>query len=420
MCFSSGVCHFERVNVMYLNKKILVCVTGGIAVYKAVALVSKLSQAGADVKVIMTESAMEFVTPLTFQAMSRNDVFFDTFDEKDSRVIAHIDLADWADLVIVAPATANVIGKVANGISDDMVTTVLMATTAEVWFAPAMNVNMYENKAVIRNIASLDEDGYRFIEPSEGFLACGYVGKGRLEEPEKIVELVVKAFTPENLPLAGKKVVITAGPTRERIDPVRYVSNFSSGKMGYAMAEAAARLGAETILVSGPVELEKPAGVKIIRIESAAEMFEAVSAQYEDAAIVIKAAAVADYRPAEIHTQKIKKSDGESVINLARTTDILRTLGERKDKQLLVGFAAETENVIENGLRKLKSKNLDFIIVNDVTDPDGGFGNETNVVTLLSKNGTKNPYPVMSKKSLAIQLLTAIMEEERIGSTYDR
>ncbi|MCZ2257079.1 bifunctional phosphopantothenoylcysteine decarboxylase/phosphopantothenate--cysteine ligase CoaBC [Sporosarcina sp. G11-34] len=405
---------------MYLNKKILVCVTGGIAVYKAVALVSKLSQAGADVKVVMTESAMEFVTPLTFQAMSRNDVFFDTFDEKDSRVIAHIDLADWADLVIVAPATANVIGKVANGISDDMVTTVLLATTAEVWFAPAMNVNMYENKAVIRNIASLAEDGYRFIEPSEGFLACGYVGKGRLEEPEKIVELVEKAFEPKELPLAGKKVVITAGPTRERIDPVRYVSNFSSGKMGYAMAEAAAQLGAETVLVSGPVGLDKPVGVKVINIESAAEMFAAVSAQYEDAAIVIKAAAVADYRPAEIHTQKIKKSDGESVINLARTTDILQTLGERKENQLLVGFAAETENVIENGLSKLKTKNLDFIIVNDVTDPDGGFGNETNVVTLLSKNGTNKPYPAMSKKDLATLLLTAIIEEERIGSTYDR
>jgi len=405
---------------VYLNKKILVCVTGGIAVYKAVALVSKLSQAGADVKVVMTESAMEFVTPLTFQAMSRNDVFFDTFDEKDSRVIAHIDLADWADLVIVAPATANVIGKVANGISDDMVTTVLLATTAEVWFAPAMNVNMYENKAVIRNIASLAEDGYRFIEPSEGFLACGYVGKGRLEEPEKIVELVEKAFAPKELPLKGKKVVITAGPTRERIDPVRYISNFSSGKMGYAMAGAAAQLGAETILVSGPVGLDKPAGVKVINVESAAEMFAAVSAEYEDAAIVIKAAAVADYRPAEMHTQKIKKSDGESVINLARTTDILQTLGETKAKQLLVGFAAETENVIENGLSKLKRKNLDFIIVNDVTDPDGGFGNETNVVTLLSKNGTNNPYPAMSKKDLATVLLTAIIEEERIGSTYDR
>lgn len=405
---------------MLVNKKILVCVSGGIAVYKSVALVSKLSQAGADVKVVMTESAMEFVTPLTFQAMSRNDVFFDTFDEKDSRVIAHIDLADWADLVIVAPATANVIGKVANGISDDMVTTVLLATTAEVWFAPAMNVNMYENKAVIRNIASLDKDGYRFIEPSEGFLACGYVGKGRLEEPEKIVELVKEAFVPKNLPLAGKKVVITAGPTRERIDPVRYVSNFSSGKMGYAMADAARKLGADVILISGPVELEKPAGVTVIHVESAAEMFEAVSAQYADAAIVIKAAAVADYRPAEVHEQKIKKSDDDSVINLERTTDILKTLGERKEEQVLVGFAAETENVLENGMGKLESKNLDFIIVNDVTDPGGGFGSETNVVTLLSKNGTEKPYPSMPKNELASLLLTAIIEEERIGSTDDR
>ncbi|WP_210469450.1 bifunctional phosphopantothenoylcysteine decarboxylase/phosphopantothenate--cysteine ligase CoaBC [Sporosarcina sp. 6E9] len=405
---------------MLANKKILICVTGGIAVYKAVALVSKLSQAGADVKVVMTKSAMEFVTPLTFQAMSRNDVFFDTFDEKDSRVIAHIDLADWADLVIVAPATANVIGKVANGISDDMVSTVLLATTAEVWFAPAMNVNMYEKQAVIRNIDTLAKDGYRFIEPSEGFLACGYVGKGRLEEPEKIVALVQEKFLQKNLPLAGKKVVITAGPTRERIDPVRYVSNFSSGKMGYAMAEAAANLGAQTILVSGPVSLDPPTGVEVIHIESAAEMFEAVTENYDDATIVIKAAAVADYRPAEIHPQKIKKSDSDSVINLERTTDILQTLGERKKQQILVGFAAETENVIENGMNKLERKNLDFIIVNDVTDPDGGFGNETNVVTLLSKNGTNQSYPALQKRELATLLLQTIIEEEKVGASHDR
>lgn len=406
--------------IVLLNKKIVVCVTGGIAVYKAVALVSKLSQAGADVKVVMTASAMEFVTPLTFQALSRNDVFYDTFDEKDSRVIAHIDLADWADLVIVAPATANVIGKMANGISDDMVTTVLLATTAEVWIAPAMNVNMYENKSVMRNIRTLSDDGFQFIEPSEGFLACGYVGKGRLEEPEKIVELIVGKFSSNNLPLKGKKVVITAGPTRERIDPVRYVSNFSSGKMGYAMAEAAAALGADTTLVSGPVSLEKPIGVNVIDVESAAEMFEAVSAEYADATIVIKAAAVADYRPAKIEAQKIKKVEGDSIIELERTTDILKTLGERKEHQLLVGFAAETENVIANGQDKLKRKNLDFIIVNDVTDPDGGFGSETNVVTLLSKNGMNNPYPAMSKKALAHSLLQAIIEEERIGIIHDR
>lgn len=404
---------------MLLNKKILLCVTGGIAVYKAVALVSKLSQAGADVKVIMTESAKEFVTPLSFQAMSRNDVFFDTFDEKDSRVIAHIDLADWADLVIVAPATANVIGKVANGIADDMVTTVLLATTAEVWIAPAMNVHMYENKSVIRNISTLDADGYRFIEPSEGFLACGYVGKGRLEEPEKIVDLVTRKFTPRNLPLSGKKVVITAGPTRERIDPVRYVSNFSSGKMGYAMAEAAVALGADVTLISGPVCLEKPVGVTVIDVESAADMYDAVIQNYEDAAIVVKAAAVADYRPAQVGAQKIKKMDGDSVIELERTTDILKTLGERKNDQLLVGFAAETENVLAHGEDKLKRKNLDFIIINDVTDPSGGFGSETNVVTLLSKNGTNQSYPALSKKELAHLLLSAILEEEGIGNNDD-
>ncbi|WP_342515303.1 bifunctional phosphopantothenoylcysteine decarboxylase/phosphopantothenate--cysteine ligase CoaBC [Sporosarcina sp. FSL K6-1522] len=398
---------------MLLNKKILLCVTGGIAVYKAVALVSKLAQSGAEVKVMMTESAKEFVTPLTFQAMSRNDVYFDTFDEKDSRVIAHIDLADWADLVVVAPATANVIGKLANGIADDMVTTTLLATTADVWIAPAMNVHMYENKAVIRNIDRLHADGYRFIEPSEGFLACGYVGKGRLEEPEKIVELITAHFTtPRHLPLAGKKVVITAGPTRERIDPVRYVSNFSSGKMGYAMAEAAEALGASTYLISGPVGLAKPAGVTVIDVESAAEMLEAVRAQFDDAAIVIKAAAVADYRPKDVHPQKMKKQAGDSAIELERTTDILKTLGTMKTHQVLVGFAAETNDAVDYGKGKLASKNLDYIIVNDVTDPDAGFGKDTNVVTLLSKNGTHQPFHAMPKKELANVLLAAIMKEE--------
>lgn len=405
---------------MLHHKKILICVTGGIAVYKAVALVSKLSQAGADVKVIMTESAKEFVTPLTFQAMSRNDVYFDTFDEKDSKVIAHIDLADWADLIIVAPATANVLGKVAHGIADNMVTTTILASTAKVWFAPAMNVDMYENKAVMRNIAILSNDGHHFIEPSEGFLACGYVGKGRLEEPEKIVALVSDYFTPKQLPLTGKKVVITAGPTRERIDPVRYVSNFSSGKMGYSMAKAAASLGANTVLISGPVSLEKPTGVTVIDVESAADMFEAVQKEYDDAAIVIKAAAVADYRPAEIHPQKIKKSDDDdSALQMTRTTDILKTLGEWKKEQVLVGFAAETENVLANGQDKLQRKNLDYIIVNDVTDPGGGFGSDTNVVTLLSKNGLQQSYESMPKEQLANLLLTLIMKEEGFIASND-
>jgi phosphopantothenoylcysteine decarboxylase / phosphopantothenate---cysteine ligase len=399
---------------LLVNKKILICVTGGIAVYKAVALVSKLSQAGAEVKVIMTSSAMEFVTPLTFQVMSRNDVFYDTFDEKDSSVIAHIDLSDWADLVIVAPATANIIGKLANGIADNMVTTTLLATTAEVWIAPAMNVDMYNNKSVIRNIQQLHEDGYRFIEPTEGFLACGYVGKGRLEEPEKIVQLIKERFTQrENLPLDGKKVVVTAGPTRERIDPVRYISNFSSGKMGYSLAEAAVALGAETILVSGPVELPKPDGVHLVNVESAAEMLEAVLRNYADADIVIKSAAVADYRPKEQHTQKMKKQDGDSSIALERTTDILKTLGERKEGQVLVGFAAETNDAIDYGMKKLSDKNLDYIIVNDVTDPLGGFGNDTNVVTLLSRKGKTYPFEAMHKKELAKVLLQTILEVER-------
>ncbi|MBB4823985.1 phosphopantothenoylcysteine decarboxylase/phosphopantothenate--cysteine ligase [Sporosarcina luteola] len=399
-----------------MNKNILLCVTGGIAVYKAVALVSKLTQAGAQVKVIMTESAMRFVTPLSFQVLSRNDVYFDTFDEKDSRVIAHIDLADWADLVVVAPATANVIGKIANGIADDMVTTTLLATTADVWIAPAMNVHMYQNKAVIRNIETLHRDGYRFIEPSEGFLACGYVGKGRLEEPEKIVSLISEYFSQVNkpLPLQGKKVVVTAGPTRERIDPVRYVSNFSSGKMGYAMAEAAASLGAETILVSGPVCLAKPHGVSVIDVESAEEMLEAVLSNYDSADIVIKSAAVADYRPVEIQQQKMKKKDQHMTLELKKTTDILKTLGEQKKGQLLVGFAAETVDAIAYGQSKLENKNLDYIIVNDVTDPNGGFGSDTNVVALLSKNGTHKPFEAMSKPILARKLLESILEEEEV------
>jgi len=294
-----------------------------------------------------------------------------------------------------------------------MVTTTLLATTAEVWIAPAMNVHMYENKAVIRNINTLHADGYRFIEPSEGFLACGYVGKGRLEEPEKIVELIKERFTTsKKLPLIGKKVVITAGPTRERIDPVRYVSNFSSGKMGYAMAEAAAALGAETVLISGPVGLDKPAGMTVIDVESAADMLEAVRSQFDNADIVVKSAAVADYRPKDIHPEKMKKQVGDSVIELERTTDILKTMGGMKTDQILVGFAAETTNAVGYGAGKLESKNLDYVIVNDVTDPDGGFGSDTNVVTLLSKRGTHQPFQAMAKKELAKVLFEAILKEE--------
>ncbi|MGB5947235.1 bifunctional phosphopantothenoylcysteine decarboxylase/phosphopantothenate--cysteine ligase CoaBC [Paenisporosarcina sp.] len=397
---------------MLANKKILLCVSGGIAVYKAVALVSKLSQAGANVKVIMTESATKFVQPLSFQVMSRNDVYTDTFDEKNSQVIAHIDLADWADLVIVAPATANVIGKLANGFGDDMLTTTLLATTAKVWIAPAMNVHMYDHPAVKRNIATLAQDGYEFIEPSEGFLACGYVGKGRLEEPEKIVELVETFFQPKDLPLKGKKVVITAGPTRERIDPVRFLTNFSSGKMGYALAEAAVKMGAETILVSGPVSLPIPLDVTMEQVESAEEMLQAVLRHYDNADIVIKTAAVADYRPKTIHAQKMKKQVGDSSLELERTIDILMTLGQKKSHQLLIGFAAETNNVEAYAKEKLIKKNADYIVANDVTRVDSGFGTDTNTVVVIGKENYIQHFDNMTKKELATQLFKTILAHE--------
>ncbi len=397
---------------MIANKNILLCVSGGIAVYKAVALVSKLTQAGAHVKVIMTESATRFVTPLSFQVMSKHDVYIDTFDEKDSAVIAHIDLSDWADLVIVAPATANVIGKLANGIADDMVTTTLLATTAKVWIAPAMNVHMYEHPSVKRNIARLASDGYEFIEPSEGFLACGYVGKGRLEEPEKIVSLVDKYFSPKHLPLKGKKVVVSAGPTRERIDPVRYLTNFSSGKMGYAMAVAAQKLGAETILVSGPVSLTPPTGVQLIAVESAEEMLQAILKEYDDTDIVVKAAAVADYRPKNRHSQKMKKQPGEANIELERTTDILLTLGENKKNQLLIGFAAETNDVLNYAKGKLEKKNADYIIANDVSKTDRGFGADSNTVTLVGKENFQEFFDSLPKEELAIKLFESILKRE--------
>ena len=399
---------------MLVNKKILLCVSGGIAVYKAVALVSKLTQAGATVKVIMTESARQFVNPLSFQVMSKNDVFYDTFDEKDSSVIAHIDLADWADLVLVAPATANVIGKLANGIADDMVTTTLLATTAPVWVAPAMNVHMYDHPAVLRNIDRLYADGIRFIEPSAGYLACGYVGKGRLEEPEKIVAIMSKFFEPQQKPLAGKKVIVSAGPTLERIDPVRYLSNFSSGKMGYAMAEAARDLGANVTLVHGPVSLADPHGMKVVAIESAEQMLKAITDEYDDADIVIKAAAVADYRPKYAATQKVKKQDGDASIELERTPDILATLGAMKHQQLLVGFAAETNDVETYALGKLERKNADYIIANDVSKSDRGFGADQNTVTLYGHD-FKQSFPSTAKTQLAKQLLEVIVERSGVA-----
>jgi phosphopantothenoylcysteine decarboxylase / phosphopantothenate---cysteine ligase len=392
-----------------MNKKILLCVTGGIAVYKAAALTSKLVQAGAQVKVILSDSAAKFVSPLTFQALSRNEVHMDTFDEKNPSVIAHIDLADWADLILVAPATANTIGKLANGIADNMMTTTLLAATVPVWIAPAMNVHMYDHPAVKKNLSILAAYDYQFIEPSEGYLACGYVGKGRLEEPERIVELIHQYFQIENkLRLKGKTVVITAGPTREKIDPVRFISNHSTGKMGYCLAEAAKKEGAEVVLISGPVNIKAPSGVNLIKVESAEEMYNAVVSYFDAADIVIKTAAVADYRPKETFEHKVKKQPGNKVIELERTKDILYTLGQMKKDQILVGFAAETDHIEEYAKKKLLAKNADMIVANNVKAEGAGFGTDTNIVTIFKHNGYKLELPLMSKHAVAEKIIEEI------------
>lgn len=390
---------------MLIGKRILLCVTGGIAVYKAAALTSKLTQAGAEVRVIMSESAAEFVNPLTFQALSRNDVYINTFDEKDSKKIAHIHQADWADLVLVAPATANVIGKLAGGIADNMVSTTLLAATSPVWIAPAMNVHMYEHPAVKRNIETLREYGYTFVEPAEGYLACGYVGKGRMEEPEILVAKMSEFFSKKIGNLSGKTILITAGPTREKIDPVRFLTNHSTGKMGYAIAEEAVAAGAKVILISGPVNLKPPHGVEVVHVESAEEMYRAVMQHFAESDIVIKSAAVADYTPKVSYDHKIKKQPGDQVIELERTRDILLELGKRKQGQILIGFAAETDQVDKYAQRKLEAKNADMIVANNVREKGAGFGTDTNIVTIHKRNGEKIELPLLSKNEVAVKIL---------------
>ncbi len=410
-------------SIMMQGKRILLCVSGGIAVYKAAALTSKLVQGGAEVKVIMTESARKFVAPLTFQALSRQDVYWDTFDEKDSSKIAHIDLADWADLVLVAPATANIIGKLANGIADDMITTTILATTAQVWIAPAMNVHMYDHPAVKRNIETLFGFGYQFVEPSEGYLACGYIGKGRLEEPEKVVELVDRFFQKRDSDkklLEGRKVVITAGPTREMVDPVRFFSNRSTGKMGYALAEAAVSLGADVVLISGPSVLPIPAGVEFVSVTTAEEMYHRVHDLFPSADIVVKSAAVADYRPKEIFEDKLKKKDGNLVIEFERTKDILMSLGERKTHQYLIGFAAETTNVEAYAKAKLVKKRADMIVANNVKETGAGFGTDTNKVSIVTSGGDARELPLLSKFEVAKEIYKEAIRHMKKGSSHER
>ncbi|WP_273323551.1 bifunctional phosphopantothenoylcysteine decarboxylase/phosphopantothenate--cysteine ligase CoaBC [Vallitalea guaymasensis] len=395
---------------MLKGKTIVIGVSGGIAVYKVCDLVSKLKKLNADVHVIMTKSATEFVAPLTFESLSSQPVIVDMFAKIVKWDIEHIALAKAADLFLVAPATANIIGKIANGIADDMLSTTIMATKAPKIIAPAMNTNMYENPIVQDNIKKLKNYGYKFIKPDSGRLACGDLGIGKLANVDTIIESITMNLI-EDKPLAGQKILITAGPTREALDPVRYMTNHSSGKMGYAIAEAAAVKGAEVTLISGPVTLEKPNNLKkYIQIESAEEMFTAVKDNLKDQNIIIKSAAVADYRPEVYVDKKIKKSEEDFKLTLTRNSDILKWIGMHKTpEQLIVGFAAETNDVMENGISKLKKKNIDMIIVNDVTRADAGFGTDTNCVTLIDKKGNKKAYPVMPKKQLAHSILDYII-----------
>lgn len=402
------------------NKNILLGVSGGIAAYKACALTSKLTQAGANVRVMMTQNAQEFVSPLTFQALSRNPVYIDTFDEKNPQKIAHIDVADWAEIAIIAPATANIIGKLANGIADDMLTTTLLATQADVYIAPAMNVHMYAHPAVIKNMKQLEEWDYHFIEPGSGLLACGYVGKGRLEEPESIIETVKNHQDSiiMNGVFRGKKVLISAGPTREKIDPVRFFTNRSTGKMGFALAEAAAELGADVTLVTGPVGLEiSSPNISRIDIDTADEMYQVMHDHFSESDIVIKSAAVADYRPKHIFSEKMKKQSGEWHIEMERTKDILQSLGEEKKHQFLVGFAAETSNPLDYGLKKLEKKNLDAIVINNVSTHGAGFGSDTNIATYVNKSLQPEELLLSTKKDMALQVFKLIerdMKDEKL------
>lgn len=391
------------------KKRVVVGVTGGIAVYKALDIISALRKQDIEIKVIMTESAKQFVTPLAFQSLSQNMVITDMFAEPKAWEIQHIALAQWADIMLIAPATANIIGKVANGIADDMLSTSIMATEAKVIFAPAMNTKMYENKIVQDNINKLKGYGYSFIEPASGRLACGDIGKGKLANESDIVDRVLIELEDKEKDLLGKKVLITAGPTIAPIDPVRYITNKSTGKMGYAIAQEAKERGAEVTLVSGPTNLSKIADVNFISVKTNSEMKEAVLRYYDFADIVIKSAAVADYKPKEYSNEKIKKGEGDLELTLARDSDILKILGERKKEQILVGFAAESNNVLNNAEKKLKNKNLDFIVANDITSNDTGFASEENKVTILSKDGKVVNLDKMSKKQVATNIFDMIL-----------
>lgn len=387
-------------------KNILVGVCGGIAAYKSANIISKLKKKGYNVKVIMTENATKIITPLTLETLSRNKVVVDMWDINRGYEVEHISLAEWADLVLIAPATYNIVGKIANGIADDMLSTVISACTKPKYLALAMNVNMYENPILKENISKLERFGYNFIEADEGFLACNANAKGRLKNEDEIVEIIEKALNDENKDLLkGKKILITAGRTEEPIDPVRYLSNNSSGQMGYALASEAVRMGADVTLVSGPTNLPRPKGLKeFVQTRSAMDMYEAVMVRFDEQDIGIACAAVADYKPKFYSEQKIKKADDDLAIVLDRNPDILYNMGQKKSHQVLVGFAAETENIIENAKKKLVKKNLDMIVANNAHN----MRSSNNSATFLKKDGSSIDIPEKTKIELAVDILKEV------------
>lgn len=394
---------------MLKGKTVVLGVTGSIAAYKIANLASMLVKLHADVNVIMTKNATNFINPITFETLTSNKCLVDTFDRNFQFNVEHVALAKRADIFMVAPASANVIGKIANGIADDMLTTTIMACKAPKYIAPAMNTNMFENEIVQDNLKKLQKYGYELITPATGYLACGDTGSGKLPSEETLLSYIMKELHYEK-DMTGKKVVVTAGPTMEAIDPVRFISNHSTGKMGYAIAKCAMERGADVTLISGQTAIEKPGFVKVIDVVSAKDMFEAVKKEAEDADFIIKSAAVADYTPVTVAEEKIKKSDDDMSISLARTTDILKYLGEhKKPGQKLCGFAMETKDMLENATKKLTAKNADMIVANNLKVAGAGFGTDTNVVTLIKKDGVKE-LPILSKDEVAKAILDELLQ----------
>ncbi len=394
---------------MLAGKHIVLGVTGSIAAYKIASLASMLMKQHADVTVIMTKNATNFINPITFESLTGNKCLVDTFDRNFEFQVEHVSLARQTDVFLTAPASANVIAKAAHGIADDMLTTTLLACTCPKIVAPAMNTRMYQNPVVQDNLEILKRYGMEVIDPANGYLACGDTGAGKMPDPEVLYEYIIKALTPKDM--AGRKVLVTAGPTQERLDPVRYISNHSTGKMGYAIARRAMLRGAEVTLVSGKVNLQPPMGVRMVPVVSAADMAQAVKADAQEQDIIIKAAAVADYRPAVTADEKLKKKDDEMNLVLERTEDILAWLGvHRRPGQFLCGFSMETEHMLENSRAKLEKKKIDMIVANNLKQTGAGFGTDTNVVTLLTKEDTLT-LPIMSKEEVADRLLTFIMKK---------